>query len=49
MAFVMLTTMISSLFGLIDPAMTRIFYERLLSGKARNGCILLSGSWRCSV
>ena len=32
-AFVMLTTMISYLFGLINPAMTRIFYERLLSGK----------------
>ena len=32
-AFVMLTTMISYLFGLIDPAMTRIFYERLLTGR----------------
>ena len=32
-AFVMLTTMISYLFGLIDPAMTRAFYERLLSGR----------------
>jgi NHLM bacteriocin system ABC transporter peptidase/ATP-binding protein len=32
-AFVILTTTISSLFGLIDPAMTRMFYERLLSGR----------------
>jgi len=32
-AFVMLTTVISYLFGLINPVMTRIFYERLLSGK----------------
>ena len=32
-AFVMLTTMISYLFGLIDPAMTRFFYERLLTGQ----------------
>ena len=32
-AFVMLTTVISYLFGLINPAMTRVFYERLLSGK----------------
>ena len=31
--FVMLTTAISSLFGLIDPAMTRVFYERLLTGR----------------
>ncbi len=31
--FVMLTTVISYLFGLINPAMTRAFYERLLSGK----------------
>ncbi len=29
----MLTTVISYLFGLINPAMTRVFYERLLSGK----------------
>ena len=33
MAFVMLTTVITYLFGLINPAMTRVFYERLLSGK----------------
>ncbi len=32
-AFVMLTTVISYLFGLINPVMTRIFYERLLNGK----------------
>ena len=32
-AFVMLTTVITYLFGLINPAMTRVFYERLLSGK----------------
>ena len=32
-AFVMLTTVISYLFGLINPAMTRVFYERLLTGR----------------
>ncbi len=32
-AFVMLTTVISYLFSLINPVMTRFFYERLLSGK----------------
>ena len=32
-AFVTLTTVISYLFGLINPVMTRIFFERLLNGK----------------
>ncbi|MBR4501160.1 MAG: NHLP family bacteriocin export ABC transporter peptidase/permease/ATPase subunit [Clostridia bacterium] len=32
-AFVTLTTVISYLFSLINPVMTRIFYERLLEGK----------------
>ena len=31
-AFVMLTTVISSLFGVINPTMTKIFMDRLLSG-----------------
>ncbi len=31
--FVMLTTVITHLFSLINPVMTRIFYERLLNGK----------------
>ena len=31
-AFVILTTIIASIFDLINPAMTRIFYERLLTG-----------------
>ena len=30
--FVLLTTIISSLFGIIDPVMTRVFYDRLLTG-----------------
>ena len=33
-AFVVLTTVISSLFGIINPMMSRIFYDRLLTGKA---------------
>lgn len=33
-AFVMLTTIISYLFGIINPVMTRIFYDWLLTGKA---------------
>ena len=32
--FVILTTVISSLFGIINPVMSRVFYDRLLSGKA---------------
>ena len=32
--FVILTTAITSLFGVIDPVMTRIFYDRILSRKA---------------
>ncbi|MBR3019078.1 MAG: NHLP family bacteriocin export ABC transporter peptidase/permease/ATPase subunit [Clostridia bacterium] len=35
MAFVTLTTVIMYLFNLINPVMTRIFYERLLEGKDR--------------
>ena len=31
--FVMLTTEISYAFGIINPAMTRVFYDRLLTGK----------------
>ena len=31
-AFVMLTTVISSLFGIINPVMTKIFMDRLLTG-----------------
>ena len=34
-AFVTLTTMIMYLFNLINPVMTRIFYEHLLTGKSR--------------
>jgi len=33
-AFVMLTTAIMSIFGIINPVMTRIFYDRLLSRRA---------------
>lgn len=32
-AFVVLTTLISSLMGILNPAFTRIFYDRLLTGK----------------
>ena len=32
--FVVLTSMISCLFGVIDPVMSRIFFDRLLTGKA---------------
>ena len=35
MAFVVLTTIISSLFGIINPVMNRIFMDRLLSGQNR--------------
>ena len=34
--FVMLTTVISYLFGLINPAMTRVFYDYLLTGNQLN-------------
>ena len=33
-AFIALTTIISYLFGIIDPVMTRVFYDRLLNGRA---------------
>ena len=33
-AFVVLTSVISYLFGIINPVMSRIFYDRLLSGRA---------------
>ena len=33
-AFVVLTSVISCLFGVIDPVMSRIFFDRLLTGKA---------------
>ncbi len=33
-AFVVLTSMITYLFGIIDPVMSRIFYDRLLTGRA---------------
>ena len=32
--FVVLTSVITSLFGVINPVVTRIFYDRLLNGKA---------------
>ena len=32
-AFVMLTTILSYLFGVINPIMSRVFYDRLLTGK----------------
>ncbi len=32
-AFVVLTTLISSLMGVINPAFTRVFYDRLLTGR----------------
>ena len=35
-AFVMLTTLISALFGVINPAMTRVFYDYLLTGDQPN-------------
>ena len=35
-AFVMLTTLISALFGVINPAMTRVFYDYLLTGEQPN-------------
>ena len=38
-AFVMLTTAISYVFGIINPVMTRIFYDRLLTGKNREWLI----------
>ena len=34
--FVMLTTLISALFGIINPAMTRVFYDYLLTGEQTN-------------
>ncbi|SEF78205.1 NHLM bacteriocin system ABC transporter, peptidase/ATP-binding protein [Eubacterium ruminantium] len=34
-AFVMLTTVISSLFGIINPVMSKIFIDRLLTGQNR--------------
>ena len=34
--FVMLTTAIAYLFGIINPVMTRVFYDRLLSGTNRS-------------
>ena len=34
-AFVMLTTVISSLFGIINPVMSKIFMDRLLTGQNR--------------
>ena len=34
--FVMLTTAISYIFGIINPVMTRVFYDRLLTGKNPN-------------
>ena len=33
-AFIVLTSVISYLFGIINPVMSRIFFDRLLSGKA---------------
>ena len=33
-AFIVLTSVISYLFGIINPVMSRIFYDRLLSGQA---------------
>ena len=38
-AFVMVTTAISYLFGIINPVMTRIFYDRLLTGRNRDWLI----------
>ena len=35
-AFVMLTTVITSLFGIISPVMSKIFMDRLLTGQNRN-------------
>ncbi len=35
-AFVMLTTVISSLFGIINPVMSEIFMDRLLTGRNRD-------------
>ena len=35
-AFVMLTTVITSLFGIINPIMSKIFMDRLLTGQNRN-------------
>ena len=35
-AFVMLTTVITSLFGIISPIMSKIFMDRLLTGQNRN-------------
>ena len=32
--FVVLTTLIASVFNVVNPAMTRVFYDRLLNGKA---------------
>ena len=32
--FVVLTTVIASIFNVVNPAMTRVFYDRLLNGKA---------------
>lgn len=33
-AFIVLTSVISYLFGIINPVMSRVFYDRLLSGRA---------------
>ncbi len=33
-AFVILTSVISSLFGIVNPVTTRVFYDQLLTGKA---------------
>ena len=37
-AFVALTSVITCLFGIINPVMSRIFFDRLLTGKAPSGC-----------
>ena len=42
-AFVMLTTIISYMFGIINPVMSQIFMDRLLSGINRDWLIPLTG------
>lgn len=44
MAFVMLTTIISSLFGIINPVMSKIFMDRLLTGINKDWLIPFIGA-----
>lgn len=46
-AFVMLTTAITSLFGIINPIMSKVFMDRLLTGQNKNWLIPFIGIISC--